>query len=668
MSQNSRCWCTQAPAMLGRTANYQEMRLSVSNTKVLVLPKLTTKPHQFPLKFVCTGCLWIFNVFNVFNILYGSSGIDKWEGHLRCQLPVDDKLHAAGDKMSEYAILSLALNSIPDSLSTVSTMQKSPISQQSPANKLFKTGIQLANAQHWVSFYDTTVNASLNPHILLHQLGYELLAPMAFFLPRPYSPPLSDSQDYLEPSERDSEDEHLTVQQKSAKKEKIHDCQANNVWTECEQECAEKGNRVNDIDNLQSQGHKAPSDIPSSMLDRVGCMQTHLPEECQMLEQIVSILPGNHNFPASPFLSLVININVQTKAHCDSKDQEFCLVLPIRTFRGAALVMVETGLVIELNHGDFVIFRLSDFTYLNLHYEAILRGIVRSYSYSDQNACPKLCGLVNFDGRVQSTQAAQKEALEAKCIVMRKRAASYMEKEEEQDLNDIDTVTPSNPPIKKQAIDNASDEEDFQGVLIQKPHIDVDGLILDDQMGKKHRITLDMFPSHLLDLATAGHAVMRLLINASKGRKDLQAKLLEVWSAVAQVQGEIVAKARLMINGAYHISGDMAPAQIKEVARTFNKQKPFSYQIFKIVRYPEHFKGIPLALLAIITTAVFILLSFQIECSLRAYMNGNKATLEFSENFFKTSSSKEKSYLDEENDRRLVPGHFKSGKSSLSRD
>ncbi|EGO02635.1 hypothetical protein SERLA73DRAFT_70130 [Serpula lacrymans var. lacrymans S7.3] len=507
----------------------------------------------------------------------------------------------AGDKMSEYTTLSLALNSVPDSLSTVFTIQKSPISPQSPANKLFKTGIQLAvnllqlpeaglglrisisgmegtlpwdlanllqspipgtvegdliinhiiptisrmhhlfpismasmfspsmvsehqvarefdctdiassdrfidsvifnnftlhnqNAQHWVSCYDTIVDTSLNPPIPLHQLGYELLAPMTFFLPRPYSPPLSDSQDYLESSEDDGEDGHPTVQQKGAEKEKIHDHQANNIWMECEQERAEKGNRVNDIHDLQSQlrkqykegmkisddiyicipmdaipsslvdirnsdetlmafictslpakiqnsltdnllavfgtpdlltkkntsvdadstfqalylswynchctkGHEALSDIPPSMLDKVGCVhtnhsqmnpyifkdvkdnqkmfqslkvifeelfnwihgitQTHLPEECQMLEQIVSILPGNHDSPASPFLSLVININVQTKAHHDSKDQEFCLVLPIGTFRGAALVMVE----------DFAIFRSSDITHLNLCYE-----------------------------------------------------------------------------------------------------------------------------------------------------------------------------------------------------------------------------------------------------------------------------------------------------------
>ncbi|EGO23677.1 hypothetical protein SERLADRAFT_438989 [Serpula lacrymans var. lacrymans S7.9] len=257
--------------------------------------------------------------------------------------------------MSEYVILSLALNSVPDSLSTVFTVQKLPISPQSPANKLFKAGIQLAvnllqspeaglglrvsisrmedtlpwdlanflrspipgtmegnlimdhiiptisrmchlfpismasmfspltfSEQQVAQEFDCTDIASsnrffdsvifnLNPLILLHQLGYELLAPMSSFFPRPYSPPLSDSQDYLESPEDDGEDEHLTVQQKDVEKEKIvihttydqllsqnkqfraeHNCQANNVWMECEREHVEKGNRINDVDDLQS--------------------------------------------------------------------------------------------------------------------------------------------------------------------------------------------------------------------------------------------------------------------------------------------------------------------------------------------------------------------------------------------------------------------------------
>ncbi|EGO28276.1 hypothetical protein SERLADRAFT_405883 [Serpula lacrymans var. lacrymans S7.9] len=74
-------------------------------------------------------------------------------------------------------------------------------------------------------------------------------------------------------------------------------------------------------------------------------------------------------------------------------------------------------------------------------------------------------------------------------------------------------------------------------------------------------------------------------------------------------------------------TGAFADGDLDIKARTFNKQKPFCHQIFKDlihnqwygckgegVHYPEHFKGIPLALLAITTAAI--------ECSLRGYVNG----------------------------------------------
>ncbi|EGO30171.1 hypothetical protein SERLADRAFT_404464 [Serpula lacrymans var. lacrymans S7.9] len=361
-----------------------------------------------------------------------------------------------------------------------------------------------------------------------------------------------------------------------------------------------------------TKGRKAPSDVPPSMLDKIipyiskdinnnqelfqslkvvfeelfnwiyCIMQTHLPEECQMLEQVASILPGNHCSPAAPFLSIVININVQAKAHHDSKDQELCLVLPIGTFKGAALAMVETGLVIELNHGDFAIFRSSDITHLNLHYEAKSqwhlsgkrnsKGKSKAPGSKAKNDTVTLSTeeyqhiLDAMNSGVQSTQAAQKEALEA----------------------------------KRQDFDDGGK----------------DGPILDEQK-IFHTFIQDVFNFYFY-LNTYGCLFtiknwQKTLIDASQGCRELQTKLLEVqsneemktilidyvWSAVAQVRGEIVAKARIIINGAYQIPGDMAPVQIKQAvmwlletgafadgdldikARTFNKQKPFCHQIFK---------------------------------------------------------------------------------------
>ncbi|EGN92243.1 hypothetical protein SERLA73DRAFT_157132 [Serpula lacrymans var. lacrymans S7.3] len=520
--------------------------------------------------------------------------------------------------------------------------------------------------------------------IPLHQLGYKLLAPMKIFLPRPYSPPQSDSQDYLESSEHDGEDEwvsHLIVQQKGAEKEKIviltvygkllpqikhfraeHDHQANNIWTECEQERAEKGNRGNDVDDLQSQ--------------LICCqLRGHYKEQMKISNDAYICIPMDaipkyifHKFPMADF-SLVRSSLVDIRNYDETPMAFICMSLPakIQNYLTNNLLAVfgTPDLLTEKNTRVDVdsTFQLLYLSWYNRHctkvipyiskdikdnqkmfqslkaifkelfnwihgiasgsqyfLTAILRGIVRSYSYSNQNACPKLCGLVNFDGRqkntkgkskvnaskgqnnavtltmnarVQSTQAAQKEAMEAKYIG------------EDGSSNDYDEDEGARPD-------------------------DVDQLILDDQ--KDSPTCRPKFS-------------WKRLIDASKGQEDIQAKLLEVnsneeikntsidyvWYCECErngsVWGKIVAKAHFMINGAYHIPGDMTPAQIKEVvtwlletgafadgdldikARMFNKQKSFSHQTFKDLIHNQ----LPQL----------------------AYMNGNKATIEFSENVFK---------------------------------
>ncbi|KAG1879954.1 uncharacterized protein F5891DRAFT_921684, partial [Suillus fuscotomentosus] len=44
-------------------------------------------------------------------------------------------------------------------------------------------------------------------------------------------------------------------------------------------------------------------------------METYLQEEFELLMEVAAVLPGNCSPPVSPFISLVININVRTKAH-----------------------------------------------------------------------------------------------------------------------------------------------------------------------------------------------------------------------------------------------------------------------------------------------------------------------------------------------------------------
>ncbi|KAG0693972.1 hypothetical protein DFH29DRAFT_774814, partial [Suillus ampliporus] len=98
-------------------------------------------------------------------------------------------------------------------------------------------------------------------------------------------------------------------------------------------------------------------------------IEYYLPEEYEVLVELGQNLPGGECSPVAPFLSLVINLNVTTQAHRDRFDKILCLVLPIGTFTGGALVMFEQGLVLELSCGDCVIFHSADTTHFNLHYE-----------------------------------------------------------------------------------------------------------------------------------------------------------------------------------------------------------------------------------------------------------------------------------------------------------
>ncbi|KAG0703579.1 hypothetical protein DFH29DRAFT_764208, partial [Suillus ampliporus] len=94
-----------------------------------------------------------------------------------------------------------------------------------------------------------------------------------------------------------------------------------------------------------------------------------LPNEYEVLVELCQDLPGGETSSVSPFLSLVINLNVSTIAHCDKFDKDLCLVLPLGEFSGGALAMFEQGLVVELRSGDFAIFRSAETTHFNLRYE-----------------------------------------------------------------------------------------------------------------------------------------------------------------------------------------------------------------------------------------------------------------------------------------------------------
>lgn len=94
-----------------------------------------------------------------------------------------------------------------------------------------------------------------------------------------------------------------------------------------------------------------------------------MPDDYEILVELVEMLPSKPDSPVAPFLSLVININVSTLAHWDAKDKLLCLVLAVSDFTGGGLILYEQGLVLELRNGDFATFMSHETTHFNLEYE-----------------------------------------------------------------------------------------------------------------------------------------------------------------------------------------------------------------------------------------------------------------------------------------------------------
>ncbi|KAG2158724.1 uncharacterized protein EDB93DRAFT_1245956 [Suillus bovinus] len=218
----------------------------------------------------------------------------------------------------------------------------------------------------------------------------------------PYSPPLSDvDEDEMEHIIIKTAYNLLASENKSFKTPRNK--ADNDTWSANERLQAERGERVRSIDSLWAKGNEAPKEVQPWLLEKEGMrtnyqqvipyiskdlrkhqhiystishvyaelfewMETFLQEEFEMLMEVVSMLPGNHSPPFAPFISLVTNINVRTKAHRDGQDRHLCLVIPIGHFQGGALCLLENGLVLELRSGDVVLFRSSEVTHFNLDY------------------------------------------------------------------------------------------------------------------------------------------------------------------------------------------------------------------------------------------------------------------------------------------------------------
>lgn len=101
-----------------------------------------------------------------------------------------------------------------------------------------------------------------------------------------------------------------------------------------------------------------------------------LPEVYHSLKEFVDQLPANDDNAAYPFAGLVVNLNVSTRAHRDRNDKDICLVIPISDCSGGGLILVEPGLILELENGDGTLFKSSRITHCNEHFVGLRGSLV----------------------------------------------------------------------------------------------------------------------------------------------------------------------------------------------------------------------------------------------------------------------------------------------------
>ncbi|EGO02513.1 hypothetical protein SERLA73DRAFT_150234 [Serpula lacrymans var. lacrymans S7.3] len=373
-------------------------------------------------------------------------------------------------------------------------------------------------------------------------------------------------------------------------------------------------------------------------------IELQLPEEYELLAEVTSILPGINLSPIFPFLSLVINLNVSTKGHRDSKDKDFCLVLPIGNFQGGALVMVETvqSAIASKTKSPKEILKCTADT-LEEEDEGEDAPLPPSQKHrhrrevvddqdeeNDTNMVqtppstqPRSCGPIdNKDedgGGDDDTNTEEfRNTVRGDSEQEEKDDGNHSQMQGRKDAQQADNIgestsTPSCLPSAALSIQPSSCTSSTAMASVSPS----------SAMTRKHKPTLALFPPSFAQLAIEAHTQMRLHISTNEGfpasnihsdiswqiitesskiGNSFESKLREIEENEALkifMMDYVVAKARLMINGAYGIPGDMSPEEIKLAVqwlidictfingdldikgRTYNKQKPFSNSIFK---------------------------------------------------------------------------------------
>ncbi|THH14221.1 hypothetical protein EUX98_g9633, partial [Antrodiella citrinella] len=85
-------------------------------------------------------------------------------------------------------------------------------------------------------------------------------------------------------------------------------------------------------------------------------LSQHLPDEFEEVVGFANSLPHWTAPAAYPFSGFVVNLNVMTRSHRDTKDTSICLVLVLGEHEGGDLCLVEPGLTVKLREGDFIVF------------------------------------------------------------------------------------------------------------------------------------------------------------------------------------------------------------------------------------------------------------------------------------------------------------------------
>ncbi|KAF8832091.1 hypothetical protein HHX47_DHR1001115 [Lentinula edodes] len=194
------------------------------------------------------------------------------------------------------------------------------------------------------------------------------------------------------------------------------DLRRRSKWTEQERRAAINCVKPDSLDKYAQEGYDAPQDIhplylrnadggktnhsqflshPSEDIQKLSQEYATLKEALEavlqwivekvlrihpdMFQEILAtadLLPLNDTSPASPFTSIVVNINVGTLAHRDKNDGYACICVTIGNPKGGELGMYEPKLLIETRNGDVVVFFSHKYTHFNLPYSGTRGSIV----------------------------------------------------------------------------------------------------------------------------------------------------------------------------------------------------------------------------------------------------------------------------------------------------